>query len=109
MKDKFYYYDGTSYYDKTRRDKIWLVNGKRHREDGPAVEGIDGYKAWYINGKLHREDGPAVECGNGCVRYYLNDEYYSKKNFNKKIAKINGPTEDKYYYSDGTTSQKEII
>ena len=25
--------------------------GKYHREDGPAIELADGYKAWFINGK----------------------------------------------------------
>jgi hypothetical protein len=28
---------------------------------GPAIERRDGDKAWYLNGKWHREDGPAVE------------------------------------------------
>ena len=32
-----------------------------HREDGPAIQNIDGYKAWFINGKHHREGSPAVE------------------------------------------------
>ena len=41
--------------------KEWFLNGKRHREDGPAVEYANGYKSWYINGELHREDGPAIE------------------------------------------------
>ena len=31
--------------------KEWRLNGKLHREDGPAVEGANGYKAWYLNGK----------------------------------------------------------
>jgi hypothetical protein len=22
----------------------------------------NGHKHWYLNGKLHREDGPAIEC-----------------------------------------------
>ena len=35
-------------------------NGKRHREDGPAVEDLDGTKDWYLNGQLHRENGPAI-------------------------------------------------
>jgi hypothetical protein len=31
-------------------DKVWkLPNGKRHREDGPAVELIYGMKYWYLN------------------------------------------------------------
>ena len=31
--------------------KIWCLNGKMHREDGPACEWADGYKAWFLNGK----------------------------------------------------------
>ena len=31
-----------------------------------------GYKVWYLNGKLHREDGPAVEYPNGSKMWYLN-------------------------------------
>jgi hypothetical protein len=30
-------------------DKSWFLNGKRHREDGPAVEYADGDKYWYLN------------------------------------------------------------
>ena len=52
--------------------KEWYLNGKRHREDGPAIEWADGYKEWYLNGKLHREDGPAVEYADGHKRWYLN-------------------------------------
>jgi hypothetical protein len=49
-----------------------LPNGPLHREDGPAYECPDGYKAWYINGLLHREDGPAIDSGgNGNSGYYL--------------------------------------
>ena len=32
-------------------NKQWMLNGKFHRADGPAVEWADGYKAWYLNGK----------------------------------------------------------
>jgi hypothetical protein len=31
--------------------KNWLLNGKLHREDGPAVEWFNGIKQWYLNGK----------------------------------------------------------
>jgi hypothetical protein len=41
--------------------KSWCLNGKLHREDGPAIEWTDGTKHWLLNGKYHREDGPAVE------------------------------------------------
>ena len=30
--------------------KQWFLNGKRHREDGPAIETTNGHKAWYLNG-----------------------------------------------------------
>ena len=31
--------------------KHWFLNGKLHREDGPAVELANGTKSWYLNGK----------------------------------------------------------
>ena len=57
-------------------DKFWYLNGKRHREDGPACEFINGDKFWYLNGKTHREDGPAVEYHNGHKEYWINNNYY---------------------------------
>ena len=56
--------------------KFWYLNGKFHREDGPACEHTDGTKYWYINGKLHREDGPAIEWADGSKSWYLNDELH---------------------------------
>ena len=52
--------------------KEWFLNGKLHREDGPAIEYSNGDKFWLLNGKLHREDGPACECVNGYKIWYLN-------------------------------------
>ena len=37
-------------------DKFWYLNGKRHREDGPAIEYSDGGKSWYLNGKEVTEE-----------------------------------------------------
>ena len=60
--------------------KIWYLNGKRHREDGPAIEDTDGYKAWYLNGVRHREDGPAIEYKSGNREWWLNGvEYHENK------------------------------
>jgi hypothetical protein len=56
-------------------DKFWYLNGKRHREDGPAIEYAGGHKEWWLNGKLHREDGPAVEYASGGKYWWLNDEF----------------------------------
>ena len=33
-------------------DKYWFLNGKLHREDGPAYEHANGTKSWYLNGKF---------------------------------------------------------
>lgn len=46
-------------------DRIWRdETGAAHRNDGPAAEWANGYKAWYNRGKRHRENGPAVEHAN---------------------------------------------
>jgi len=50
----------------------WYLNGKLHREDGPAVEYTSGTKEWYLNGKLHRVEGPAIEWSDGDKSWYLN-------------------------------------
>ena len=36
--------------------KEWYLNGKLHREDGPAIEWIDGCKSWYLNGNPLTEE-----------------------------------------------------
>ena len=40
--------------------KEWYLNGKLHREDGPAIEWPAEPKNGMLNGKRHREDGPAM-------------------------------------------------
>ena len=68
----------------SNENKEWYLNGKLHREDGPAVEYTNGDNYWYLNGKLHREDGPAVEYINGYKEWYLNGVKYSEEEYNKK-------------------------
>ncbi len=52
--------------------KFWSLNGKLHREDGPAIEWSYGDRSWYLNDKLHREDGPAIERADGTKEWFLN-------------------------------------
>jgi hypothetical protein len=96
-------------YDKGTRE--WYLNGKLHREDGPAIEYANGTREWFLNDKLHREDGPAIECVDGSRYWYLNDNFhredgpaceyidgtrcwylngveYTEEEFNKKTAKV---------------------
>jgi len=56
--------------------KKWFLNGELHREDGPAAEYHNGTKEWWVYGKRHREDGPAVEHPDGRKKYYLNGELH---------------------------------
>ncbi len=52
----------------------YRLNGKLHREGGPAVEWTDGPRQWWLNGQLHREDGPAVEWTDGSRQWLVNGE-----------------------------------
>ena len=52
-------------------DKIWRLNGKLHREDGPAIKRVDGTKEWYLNDLRHREDGPAIEWADEHKHWFL--------------------------------------
>jgi hypothetical protein len=70
LNGKLHREDGPAY--ELGEVKEWWVYGKRHREDGPAIVRKGGTKAWYLNDELHREDGPAVERSDGYKRWYLN-------------------------------------
>ena len=59
----------------------WFLNGKYHREDGPACEWSNGDKYWYKNGNYHREDGPACEYSNGQKEWWIEDEEFSEEEF----------------------------
>jgi len=56
--------------------KDWYLNGERHREDGPAIEWADGTKFWYLNGQRHREDGPAVEWSDGSKEWRVKGQLH---------------------------------
>jgi len=60
-------------------DKMWYLNGKAHREDGPAVICTSGHKEWWLNDKLHRIDGPAFEYADGDKEYWINGKRVTKE------------------------------
>ena len=72
------------YADGTKR---WYLNGKRHREDGPAVEYPEGTKCWYLNDELHREDGPAVEWADGTKFWWLNGKEVTEEEHKRLTSK----------------------
>jgi hypothetical protein len=80
-------------------DDYYTINGKPHREDGPAVSKLQGgiqlwsynglihregdpayislqlgVMEWYKYGNLHRDDGPAIVYWDGGVIWYQNGE-----------------------------------
>lgn len=80
-------------------NRVWFLNGKLHREDGPAVDCTDGHKQWRLNGELHREDGPAAVNTDGTKEWWLNGKRVSEEEHriktqnptcNGKIVEIDG-------------------
>jgi len=61
-------------YDDGREE--WYFNNKKHREDGPAVIHVNGREEWFRDGKCHREGGPAITKPNGFEMWYINGVCY---------------------------------
>ena len=59
----------------------WLLNGKLHNAEGPAVLTTDGTEEWWLEGKLHRLSGPAVIYPDGSVEYWIHGANYDEHNF----------------------------
>jgi len=74
LNGKFHREDGPAI-ECANGNKGWYLHGVLHREDGPAIERISETKEWFLHGKLHREDGPAVEWANGEREYWINGRY----------------------------------
>ena len=60
--------------------KYWYLNGKCHREDGPACEYANGDKSWLWD--------------NGSKFWFLNGEKFSKDEWEKRIKKTHKITID---------------
>jgi len=63
-------------------EKGWLLNGKAHREDGPAVITPEGIQIWCQNDLAHRVDGPAIEYANGDKEYCVLNKGMTEEHFN---------------------------
>jgi hypothetical protein len=57
-------------------DRVWYHAGLFHRADGPAFEMANGDRLWFARGVVHRVDGPAVERSDGLRMWYLNGELH---------------------------------
>jgi hypothetical protein len=72
-------------------NKRWFLNGKFHREDGPAIVYVNGTKWWAMYGKRHRTDGPAIDNSDGHKEWYLNGYSYT---FDEWLKRTTGLTEE---------------
>ena len=57
--------------------RYYNEQNRSHREDGPAIEYIDGHKFWLIDSLLHRVDGPAMEYPNRDKYYFIMGRHLS--------------------------------
>jgi hypothetical protein len=60
-----------------------------------------GNKFWYLDGKYHREDGPAVEYTNGTKYWYLDGKELTETDWRKQIQKTKAPCVGKIVEIDG--------
>lgn len=58
-------------------DILWRLNGKLHRDDGPAVETLNGRKEWWKHGKRHRLEAAAVMQGTFSSQWWIDGIRYS--------------------------------
>jgi hypothetical protein len=58
--------------------QVWYNNGLIHRVGGPAYTDSEGAQSWWQNGNMHRDDGPAWIKGNNEF-YYINGTYMKHK------------------------------
>lgn len=81
---------------------VWMVNGKEHRVDGPAVENKNGSEEWWLNGKRHRIGDPAITFVSGDVQYYENGKCSRKDG-----AAVENADGYKEYWVDGNKINEE--
>jgi antitoxin component YwqK of YwqJK toxin-antitoxin module len=90
-------------------EEEYLMNGKRHRLDGPAFirysqDGNTLEEIYYVNGKENRLDGPAY------IRYYDNgnkqlEEYY----INGEYYRADGPSLINYYENGNKSTEEYYV
>ena len=71
-----------------------FINNKPEIIERFYPNGQKKYETWYLNGKYHRENGPAGQWWyeNGQKKYeewWLNDEKYTREEWIKELYKIN--------------------
>lgn len=52
--------------------RAWYLDGRLHRDDGPAIQTPGGFRGWKRYGESHRDDGPALEWPDGRQQWVAN-------------------------------------
>ena len=73
---------GTRYYN---------TRGQLHRDEGPAIEWIDGGKEWYQNGQTHRIGGPAIEWSDSTASWCLFGKEYTESEYHNQLKDLGVP------------------
>lgn len=59
--------------------QIYIYDGQKHRENGPAEIHRDGYKAWFRHGLRHRKGKPAVIYPSGVKEYWEKGKFIKRE------------------------------
>ena len=112
---EFAKYLGVDHY-KSKLNEVYLKDGKKHREDAPAVieyndDGSISYEEWYLNGKKHREDAPAEIWYNDDGSVYRESWYLNGNEIPKEVIlnKLNYHKSEKQevYLKDGNLHKED--
>ena len=71
--DKYEYYGNIYYFKKNTRIP--------HNPYGPSYIDLAGYKVYYIEGKIHRLDGPARIFPSGRGDHWINGKFIKEEEF----------------------------
>lgn len=59
--------------------QIYIRDGVKHRENGPAEIHPNGYKAWFWKGVKHNKKGPAVIHPDGSLEFWENGKFLRRE------------------------------
>ena len=107
------------YLNNKIQNKIFYLNGKLHREDGPAIiyyydNGQILSEHYFLNGKHHREDGHTIiyYYQNGKIErefYYLNDKRHRENGPAYIHYHKNGKIDYEEYYLNNKNCYKQDL
>jgi len=80
-------------YTNISREDYYKLSDKEKKAKPYCIE-YPSRKEWLVNGKFHREDGPAIEWCTGKVGWYLN---YANYTFEEWLEKTPLSNEEKVF------------